>query len=65
MIEIKTGTDVIRGALFNRAKHAHLAPTARDLGVNISALEDFAHGRGSFAAGEAAGAGEICFHIRS
>ena len=47
MIEIKTGLDVIRGALLNRAKHGHLGTLARDLGVNVGDLEDFAYGRGS------------------
>jgi hypothetical protein len=38
MTEIKTGIDVIRGALLNRAKHGHLGLTARDLGVSVGAL---------------------------
>jgi hypothetical protein len=42
--ETVTGVDVLRQALRNRAKH--LGTLARELGIGIMTLEDFAHGRG-------------------
>jgi hypothetical protein len=42
----KTGTDVIREALFARSHKGHLAYLARDLTIGTAVLEDFVHGKG-------------------
>ena len=44
--ETVTSTDVLRQALRARAMHGHLGVLARDLGIGVMTLEDFAHGRG-------------------
>ena len=43
--EIKTGTDVIRAALYARNARLNLGPLAREIGVSADLLEQFLAGR--------------------
>ena len=44
MTDVVTGTDAIRAALIARSRKMNLSFLARDLGIGVATLEEFAHG---------------------
>ena len=43
MVDMKTGTDAIRGAMRNRTAHGGLGKLASDLHLSLSLLDDFVY----------------------